>query len=154
NPAVCLAADLISASQGIPVARQGDVMVAEFLSFQAAIFTARRLQWALQGFSEGADQQTASIAVLIHAPEDAPSQTVGGDLAHSLGKASPGQILLTEKASQPFENIPGFPLIPAPGRGLRELLWRGQENQATRPLDEDSLSQLMEQQGVQEEPPE
>jgi hypothetical protein len=154
NPAVCLAIDLITASQGITVAQQREVLVAEFLSFQAAIFAARRLQWAVQGFSEGGDQEAASIAVLIHTQEDAPAQTVGGDLARSLGKASAGQILLTEKASHPFENIPGFPFIAAPGKGLRELLWRGPESQSNRSADEEILARLVEQHGIQEEPPE
>lgn len=154
NPAVSLSVDLITASQGVPVAQQREVLVAEFLSFQSAILAARRLQWAIQGFSEGGDEEAASIAVLIHASEEAPSQTVGGELAHSLGKATAGQILLTEKASQPFENIPGFPLLAASGKGLRELLWRGPENQSTRSADEEILARLVEQHGVQEQPPE
>jgi cytoskeletal protein RodZ len=154
NPVVCLAIDLITASQGVTVAQQREVLVAEFLSFQAAIFAARRLQWAVQGFSEGGDQEAPSIAVLIHTQEDAPAQTVGGDLAHSLAKATAGQILLTEKASQPFENIAGFPLLAAPGKGMRELLWRAPESQSTRAADEEILARLVELHGVQELPPE
>jgi hypothetical protein len=154
GPAVCLILDLISASGGAPSASQGEVLVAEFLSFEAAILCARRLQWAVQGFSETEGLQTTSLAVLVHAPEEKPGQISGGELAHLLDQATPGQILLTEKARQPFENLPGFPLLTASGDGLRELLWRGPENQSTRSSDEEVLARLVAEQGGQSRPQE
>ena len=150
TPAVCLVLDLIAASGGVPVARRVDGLVAGFPSFQAAVLAARRLQWAVQGFSETGDPQAACLAVLVHSPEDAG----GGDFLMPGDQAAPGEILLTEKASQLFENLPGFPLQPATGDGPRELLWRAPESQSTRAFDEQFLSQLVERQGVQSQPPE
>src|ERR1035437_9859753 len=52
SPAACLLLDLIAASEGIPASRQGDVLTATYPTFQTAVFAARRLQWAVRGFSE------------------------------------------------------------------------------------------------------
>ena len=157
SPAVCLALDFIAASEGAVVARQGGDLVAAFPSLPAAIQAARRLQWAFQGFSEGEIAQAASLAILIHSPEDVPSQADSGNLVHLLEQieqATPGQILLTEKASQPFKKLPGFDLQAASGDGLRELLWRGPESQSNRSLDDEILAQLLVQQGSQTPPSE
>jgi hypothetical protein len=157
SPAVCLTLDLIAASEGSVVARQEGDLVAAFSSLPSAIQAARRLQWAFQGFSEAENAQAASLAILIHSPQDVPSQAVGGNIVHLLEQteqATPGQILLTEKASQPFEKLPGFALQAASGDGLRELLWRGPESQSNRSFDEEILTQLLEQQGTQTPPSE
>ena len=146
--------DLISASGGVPVAQQGEAFVAGFPSFDAAILAARRLQWAMQGFSEGGEPQAVSLAILIHTPEDAPGEADGGNLLLPGEQATPGEILLTERISQFFENLPGFPMMTAPGDGLRELLWRAPEEQATRSFDEEVLSRLVEEQGAQSQPQE
>jgi hypothetical protein len=154
---VCLTLDLIAASEGAVVARQGGDLAAAFPSLPSAIQAARRLQWAFQGFSEDENAHAASLAILIHSPEDVPSQTVGGNVLHlpeQIEQAAPGQILLTEKASHPFEKLPGFALQAASGDGLRELLWRGPESQSNRSFDEEILTQLLEQQGSQTPPSE
>jgi hypothetical protein len=150
-PAVCLALDLISASEGLPVARDGEVLVASFPTFQAAILAARRLQWAAQGFAEGGEPHQGPLAALIHAPKDDPSQSVG-EAVHLLQQAAPEQILLSKDACRLFDNLPGFPLQPASGDGLRELLWRAPQNQSTRAHDEEILARLVEEQGPQVEP--
>jgi hypothetical protein len=149
NPDGGLVLDLIAASEGVPVAREGEVLVAGFSSFYLAILAARRLQWAVQGFSEVGNPQAPCLAVLVHAPEDAPGQTAGGNFPRSLKHATPGQILLTAEASRSFENLPGFPMKAASGKGLRELLWHVPEDQSTRNSDEQILSQLVEQQAAQ-----
>ncbi len=154
SPAVWLALDLIAASGGVPVASQGEALVAGFPSFQSAILAARRLQWAMQGFSEAGEQQAVSLAVLVHSPEDAPNQAAGGALLVPGEQAVPGEILLTEKARQGFENLPGLPMMAAPGDDLRELLWRCPDEQATSSSDEEVLSQLIEEQGARSLPPE
>jgi hypothetical protein len=158
NPAACLLLDLIAASEGIPASRQGDVLTATFLTFQTAVFAARRLQWAVQGFSEAERLQATSLALLVHSPEEEHGETIAEDALHSLEQAAPGEILLTEKASQPFDSLPGFPLQVASGDGLWELLWRAPERQSTRSYDEQILAQLVEQHGVdhpehQKQPP-
>jgi len=157
SPAVCLTLDLIAASEGAVVARQEGDLIASFPSLPSAIQAARRLQWAFQGFSEAENAQAAFLAILIYSPEDVPSQAAGGHVVHlpeQIEQAAPGQILLTEKASQPFEKLPGFALQAASGDGLRELLWRGPESQLNRSFDEEILTQLLEQQGSQIPPSE
>lgn len=133
SPAVCLTQDLISASQGVPVAGQGEALVAGFPSFHAAILAARRLQWAMQGLSEADGLQAASVAILIHASEGGPGQPAGGEALGLLKQAAPGQILLTEEVSRFFENLPGLPMMAAPGKGLRELLWRAPKTSRAGP---------------------
>lgn len=149
SPASGLILDLIAACEGEPTVRQGEVLTAGFASFQAAILAARRLQWAMQGFGEGEERQTTCLALLIHSPEDGPAESVAADVFHSLGKAAPGAILLTQKAGKPIENLPGFPLQEAAGDGLRQLQWRCPEEQASRSSDEEMLAQLVEEQGAQ-----
>jgi len=154
SPAACLILDQITASEGIPASRQGEVLTATFPTFQTAVFTARRLQWAVQGFSEAERLQATSLALLVHSPDEEHGETIAEDALHSLEQAAPGEILLTEKASQPFDRLPGFPLQVASGDGLWELLWRASESQSTRSYDEQILAQLIEQQGGQAPPPE
>jgi hypothetical protein len=147
-PAVCLILDLIAASEGVIQASREGLLVAAFPTFQAAILTARRLQWAMQGFSEAEDQQAASLALLVHAPDEER------DASSLLETATPGAILLTEKASQPLENLPGLPLRAATGNGLRELEWRGPQSQSTRAFDEEILDRMIAEQGAQHSSPE
>jgi hypothetical protein len=150
-PAISLAFDLITASGGVPVDRQGEILAVGFPSCESAIFVARRLQWAVQGFSESVDRPV-SLAILIHSPEDASGRKPGGKLPAFLDDAGSGEILLTEEAAQPFENLPGF-LLEAPSKGgLRRLLWRVPENHSTRSFDEEILAQLVEQHGAQSQP--
>ena len=158
SPAACLILDQIAASEGIPASRQGEVLTATFPTFQSAVFAARRLQWAVQGFSEAERLQATSLALLVHSTEEEHGETIAEDVLHSLEQAAPGEILLTEKAGQPFDRLPGFPLQVASGDGLWELAWRAPESQSTRSYDEQILAQLIEQQGVdhpehQEQPP-
>ena len=158
NPAASLLLDLIAASEGIPATRQGEVLTATFPTFQTAVLAARRLQWAVQGFSEAERLQATSLALLVHSPEEEHGATIAEDNFHSLEQAAPGEILLTEKASQPLDRLPGFPLQVASGDGLWELVWRAPESQSTRSYDEELLAQLIERQGVdhpehQEQPP-
>ena len=148
SPAACLILDQIAASEGIPASRQGEVLTATFPTFQTAVFAARRLQWAVQGFSEAERLQATSLALLVHSSEEEHGETIAEDALHSLEQAAPGEILLTEKAGQPFDRLPGFPLQVASGDGLWELVWRAPESQSTRSYDEQILAQLIEQRGV------
>jgi hypothetical protein len=154
SPAACLTLDLIAASEGIPTARRGEVLVASFPTFFSAAMSARRLQWAAQGYSESEEPRSTSLALLIHAPEEGEAETVAEDAFHSLEQAAPGSILLTEKASQPFDRLPGFPLQVAAGDGLWELAWSSPEGHFSRSEDEQFLAQLAAKQGVPERVPE
>jgi hypothetical protein len=158
NPAASLILDLLTASEGIPASRRGEVLTATFPTFQSAVFAARRLQWAVQGFSEAERLQGTSLALLVHSADEEHGQSIAEDAFHSLEQAAPGEILLTEKASQPLDRLPGFPLQVASGDGLWELVWRAPESQSTRSYDEELLAQLAEQRAVDhpehhEEPP-
>ncbi|MGA9069871.1 MAG: hypothetical protein WB424_06445 [Terracidiphilus sp.] len=154
SPAACLTLDLIATSGGLPMARRGDVLVASFTTFMAAAMTARRLQWALQGYVESEEPRTTSLALQIHSPEEGAGNTVAQDPFQSLAQASNGAILLTEKASQPFDRQPGFPLQVAAGDGLWELDWKGPNDHYSRSEDEEFLSRIAAEQGVEEAPPE
>lgn len=154
NPAACLTLDLIATSDGLPTARHGEVLVASFPTFQSAAMTARRLQWAIQGYTESEEPRTTSLALLIHSPEEEAGKTVAEDAFHSLGQAAPGAILLTEKASQPFDRLPGFPLQVATGDGLWELAWSSSEGNFSRSEDEEYLARIAAEHGVQEQAPE
>lgn len=154
SPVVSLTTDLIAASKGAPVTTRDGLLLTSFHAVLPAVSTARRLQWAIQGLSEGRDLRGASIAVLIHYAHDLPVQTGETAVRDALEQATPGQILLTESIGKAFDDLPGFPSKPLEKSGLRELLWRAPENQSTRSFDEQVLTQLLEQQGLQDDLPE
>jgi len=154
SPAACLTLDLIATSGGLPTARHDEVLVASFPTFQSAAMTARRLQWAVQGYAESEEPRTTSLALLIHSPEEGVGDTIAEDAFHSLGQAASGAILLTEKASQPFDRMPGFPLQVAAGDGLWELAWSSPDRHFSRSEDEEFLAQFAAEHGVQEQAPE
>jgi hypothetical protein len=104
----------------------------------------------MQGYAESDGLPGLSIAILIHSAEDTPDPADGGRMAEALQKAAPGQILLTQPASQPIENLPGFHLKNASKHGLRELLWRSPESQTTRSFDEPLLAQLIGDRDVED----
>ncbi len=154
SPAACLTLDLIATSGGLPMARRGDVLVASFITFLSAAMTARRLQWALQGYVESEEPETTFLALQIHSPEEGAGSTAAQDPFHSLAQATPGVILLTEKASQNLVRLPGFPLQAASGDGLWELDWRGSNGHYSRSEDEEFLARITPEQILQELPPE
>jgi len=147
-PAVSLILDLVSASEGVVAATHDNILVANFSGIQKAISAARRLQWAVQGFTEGESSHGTAAAVLVHSAENQFGQTSDNSFLLLLKQAIPGQILLTEKTCQHLHNLPGFSLRAAPESGLQELLWRGPEGESARSFDERSLAQLIEQHGV------
>jgi len=140
TPAVCLTADLIASSEGEPVSSDGGVLVTSFHSDHQAISAARRLQWAMQGFAESRDLQGISVVVLVHSAEELSTGPEGDSLRAALDHATGGQILLTEKASQFFEDLPGFASQTLDGTGLRELQWRSPDSHSTRAADDEWLN--------------
>jgi hypothetical protein len=154
SPAVSLTTDLIAASKGASVTNRDGLLLTSFHAVLPAVSTARRLQWAVQGLSESRDWRGTSIAVLIHYAHDLPVQTGQTAVRDALEQAAPGQILLTESIGKSFDDLPGFPSKTLETSGLRELLWRAPEAQSTRAFDEQILTQLLEQQGLQDDVPE
>jgi len=154
SPAVSLTTDLIAASKGASVTSRDGLLLTSFHAVLPAVSTARRLQWAVQGLAESRDWRGTSIAVLIHYAHDLPVQTGQSAVRDALEQAAPGQILLTESIGKSFDDLPGFPSRTLDSSGLRELLWRAPEAQSTRSFDEEILTQLLEQQGLQDDIPE
>jgi hypothetical protein len=154
SPAVSLTTDLIVASKGASVTSRDGLLLTSFHAVLPAVSTARRLQWAIQGLAESRDWRGTSIAVLIHYAHDLPVQTGHAAVRDALEQAAPGQILLTESIGKSFDDLPGFPSRTLDNSGLRELLWRAPEVQSTRSFDEQLLTQLFEQQGLQDDVPE
>jgi hypothetical protein len=151
DPAVCLALDLITAAQGVVSAPHGNFLVAAFSGIQQAILTARRLQWAVLGFSEADQFAGTAVAVLVHSTPDLPGLEADSSVLLPLENAAPGQILLTPKTSELLQDLPGLPLQAAAGDGLCELLWRTSEETSSRSSDEETLSQFIKLHGLENE---
>jgi hypothetical protein len=149
-PAVLLIVDLIAASEGVATVTHGKIMAASFSSPQTAITAARRLQWAIQGFSEAEKLKGTAISVLVCSAEEVSGKGEDHSFLLPLEKAAPGQILLTERSCQRLDELPIFSLKASSVTGLRELLWRETKGDSTRSSDERKVAQLIEQHGSQE----
>lgn len=156
DPAICLALDVLSASEGSVATPRGRFLIATFSGIQAAILAARRLQWAYQGLSEGSRTVGTSIAVLVHCTEDPPGQ--GAEISErdnaaldAVEKASPGQILLTAKAAEILQDLPGLPVRVATEAILCELLWNNAAEKTSRSSDEEMLSEFIKQNGLEDQ---
>ena len=148
SPASCLLIDLLTASEGRQLSRNGNVLLATFPACREAVLAARRLQWAMQGFCDTESRQAASLAVLIHSADEAPAENVSEEAMQFLEDAAPGTILLTEKAAQNLDRLPGFPLQAPSGDGILRLDWRAPESQSARAGDEEFLARLAEEQAA------
>jgi hypothetical protein len=141
-------ADLVEASGGSGVVREGNLLVSKFSSIPSAILAAKRIQWAVSGCAEtGAD--SGSAAILIHSVADPSSQAAP---TPSLDQASPGQILLAEATCQSLQGLPGLPLVPS-AAGLRELQWRSAGNASSAAQDDQALASLIGQHGLEDPAP-
>jgi hypothetical protein len=142
TPEACMATDLIAASGGLVVDSQGGILVARFDNAQSAGLTARRLQWAAQGFLDSSTHGSTQLSALLQAGDDAAAGEGRG--FELLEQAAPGQILVAEGAGKALEDIPGFVLLDA-DTGLRELVWRAPEEQTMREEDEQILARLADE---------
>jgi hypothetical protein len=165
DAAVCLALDLIAAGQieqngqtgqagaGVATTADGKYLVAAFSGITSALLTARRLQWALTGFAETGRFAGTAAAVLVHSKADLPALASDSSALLPLEKAAAGQILLTPKAAELLQDLPGLPLQATPDGGLSEVLWRTGETTSNGSSDEEALSQLIKLHGLEVEPP-
>jgi hypothetical protein len=147
STAFCLTSDLIAASGGVICEAREQILSAQFSAFQIGVMAARRLQWAAQGFSETENLREMAVAVLVQHAEDALLSITDDASSHLLELAAPGQILLTEKAGKFLEEMAGFSLGNASDAGLRELLWRGPDERATRSFDDQAIARFVEEKG-------
>jgi hypothetical protein len=150
SPAIWLVSDLITASDGVPAATHDRVLVASFTNVHAALAAARRIQWAIQGFSETPGLQGTAVAILVQSTEATPGQGDDEAFLRPLEQAAQGQILLTEETCLLLDDLPGFSLQATTGNAVRELLWRAPESESERSHDEASLAQLIQQHPVEE----
>jgi hypothetical protein len=149
DPAVCLTADLIAASQGVVATWNGRFLVVGFSGVQQAVLTARRLQWALLGFCEADKFAGTACAILVHSASDLPALQADASALLPLENAAPGKILLTAKTAEFLQDLPGLPLRPNSDTGLSELVWRHQTETASLPSDDEVLSQFAKQHGIE-----
>jgi hypothetical protein len=166
DAAVCLMLDLIAAGQigqteqageagqagsGVATTADGRFLVAAFSGIMAALLTARRLQWALTGFGETGRFAGTAAAVLVHSMADLPALASDRTVLLPLEKAAVGQILLTPKAAELLQDLPGLPLQTAADGGLSEVLWRAAEATSSGRSDEEALSRLIKLHGLEVE---
>lgn len=148
--AVSLVEDLITAEGGVAPAPRGRFLVAAFPGILPAVLTARRLQWALTGFSE-ADTSGAAAAVLVHSAADLPALETDSAGLMPLENAAGGQILLTPQAAELLRDLPGLPLQSVSETGLCELEWRASDPAPARASDEEALSRFIQLNGLENE---
>ena len=127
EPAVCLAVDLIAASGGA-VQQPGKSLFATFPDAPTAILAARRMQWAFQGFSEADGFAGTGIAALVYSSDDLSGKPPGDVDALPLERATPGKILLGQKATELLRDLPGIATEPATDSVLSEFTWRSSES--------------------------
>jgi len=151
TPAAAVAWDLVEASGGAGIVTEGNLLTSNFPDIPTAILAAKRIQWAVSGCAESGDAESGSAAILIRSALGGKDQTSAEGSALqdvSLEQASPGQILLSEAACLPLENLPGLPLGSA-SAGVRELQWR-RTDEAPSVLDEDNaLNELIREHGLE-----
>lgn len=143
DPAVYLTLDMISASQGVTSPIFGSYLLAAFADIQPAILTARRLQWAIQGLSEAVPFSGTSCAVMVHATEDLPGLEADPSVLGALERCTPGQTLLTAKAAELLQNLPGLPLQASSEPDLHELAWRSDGETWSREADDEALAEII-----------
>ena len=136
DPETCLTTDLIKASGGDVLESSGKVVVARFPAVQDGVLTARRLQWAAQGFLESRNSKDPPLSVLVQQTEDSLDPAMEASFVKALGSAPAGQILLTERVGKALDEMGGFALGADSGKGYRELIWRDPEQPSTRSTDE------------------
>ena len=133
QPALHLAADLISAAGGTLESSAVPALTASFPNLTVAVLIARRLQWALQGL---ADTGVHAGAILSIRAASEPAQPPDG---------SPGDILLSPAAAAAVNNVPGLDLRPA-GNGWQQLLWSSLQT-VTPDEDEQAVLRLIRDSG-------
>ena len=152
DPAACLSLDLLVSSGGTLFETRGPALATRFSSIQAAILAARRLQWATQGLTDGVKESPIAPAVLVQSGEEAIDPAVQATLSQALEQAVSGQILVTAKVGSLLDEVAGFTLGVPSDTGLRELLWRGKEQQASRSADEKTITRIISEKGLTAEP--
>jgi hypothetical protein len=127
---VGLISDLLRVSGGRCDGVRHGLLLADFANLESAIRGARKVQWAIEGFSHQSATVSTGAAILMYSPRSptAPNRAESDELElHAFGDARPGQILIAETDCLFIEKIPGLRLDTPPGAiGYRELMWQPQ----------------------------
>jgi hypothetical protein len=110
---------------------------------------ARRLQWALEGFQEAANEHGTGAAILIELVQN----SAGPSVAAMLSDAAPGQILLGSAISGDLGSLPGLAVREVAESGWSEVLWRGSGSATSYPADEQDLVRMIQKLGRQDPGP-
>lgn len=153
DPAFCLVVDLISASQGVVSASSSQFVEARFSGIEPAILTARRLQWAIQGFSESDKTADIASAILVQDADDLRDQDLDSSASLYLEQAEPGQVLVSPKNQEFLENLPSLQLQAVPESALFQLLWHSSAIAPDPSSDEEALSTFIKENGLEVEVP-
>ena len=152
-PAVCLVRDLILASQGQLSEPRGQLLVGTFSGIDSAILATRRLQWAMQGFSDSDKTGHTKAAILVYDADELSDPEFAGSVQLCLEQAVPGQILISSKSTNLLQNIPSLQMQAVPESALCELLWRNSAIPSDPSSDENALSAFIKQNGLQDDAP-
>jgi len=132
-----LMADLVTASGGQLVPESRQTLIARFDRQETAVGAARRLQRALQVFTESPETAGLAASIAIHRQEDdARSGTALGVSDSLWSHAAPGQILVSGTVYETLQLTPGLRFrrvsadSPIPGPAYEELLWTDAETLA------------------------
>jgi hypothetical protein len=128
---VYMIADLVGASRGRIAEESQSVLAAHFDSCRQAVVAAKRIQTALLEFLACRPGERTGGAILIFQPRTADPTGPSGELVQlELGRAKPGQILLTENVFRRMRDLPGMEFATASGEttedgptGSTELVW-------------------------------
>jgi len=153
DPALYLVLDLISASKGVLSELRGPFLAATFAGVESAILTARRLQWAMQGFSGSDGTADIAVAILVQGSGDETDAGSSSQARITLEQAEPGQIFITPKTSDFLQNIPSLQLQAMPGSDVQELMWLNSAVAPNLSADEEAISALVKQNGLESEAP-
>ena len=136
---VCMIADVVSASHGIPADELRTGMSAHFNSAAQALKAARSIQRVVVEFSRQRPDDCFGVAIAVHRPtelrpflegEAGPVSPATSLLRHAL----PGQILLSGETYEPLRSLAGLQFRPLNGdagkaaSGDHELLWTSPQN--------------------------
>jgi outer membrane biosynthesis protein TonB len=130
-------ADLVTASGGQLVPESRQTLIARFDRQETAVGAARRLQRALQAFTESPETAGLAASMAVHRPGDQVRSGTASGVSDSLwAYSAPGQILVSSTVYETLQFTPGLrfrgvsaqPLSPDPA--YQELLWTDAETLA------------------------
>jgi hypothetical protein len=138
SPAACLVLDLLSASGGVAEPSHQTTLMAGFSSAQLAFVAARRLQWTLQGLTDGGNSRNIAAALVIFSSQEQLGESIGA----TLERATTSQILISPGIVELVGPLPGV-AFRAADAGWSEMLPATPEAASSEDADQQSLLRLI-----------